>query len=58
MIGVQRNAVSIIAHALQQAGIISYSRGHIGVTNAAGLRESACECYDVVKAHHRRLLSH
>ena len=58
MIGVQRNAVSIVAHALQQAGIISYSRGHIGVTNAAGLRETACECYDVVKAHHRRLLSH
>ena len=32
MIGVQRNAVSIVAHALQQAGIIGYSRGHIEIT--------------------------
>jgi hypothetical protein len=27
MIGVRRNAVSIVAHALRQAGIIRYSRG-------------------------------
>jgi CRP-like cAMP-binding protein len=57
MIGVQRNAISIVAHALQQAGIIRYSRGHIDVTDVEGLRESSCECYDAVKAHHRRLLS-
>jgi len=57
MIGVQRNAISIVAHALQQAGIIRYSRGHICITNVEGLRETACECYDAVKAHHRRLLN-
>src|SRR3954471_19639505 len=38
MIGVQRNAVSIVANALQKAGIIRYSRGHIEITNAEGLR--------------------
>ena len=57
MIGAQRNAISIVAHALQQAGIIRYSRGHIDVTNVEGLRETCCECYDAVKAHHRRLLN-
>ncbi len=57
MIGVQRNAISIVAHALQQAGIISYSRGHIDIIDADGFRETACECYDAVKAHHRRLLN-
>src|ERR1700729_1768054 len=57
MIGVQRNAVSIVAHALQQAGIISYSRGHIGITDLEGLRETSCECYEAVKAQHDRLLS-
>jgi CRP-like cAMP-binding protein len=57
LIGVQRNAVSIVAHALQEAGIISYSRGHIDITNANGLRETACECYAAVKAHHHRLLN-
>jgi CRP-like cAMP-binding protein len=56
MIGVQRNAVSIVAHALQQAGVISYSRGHIEIRNLAGLRETSCECYEAVKAQYHRLL--
>lgn len=56
MIGVQRNAVSLVAHSLQQAGIISYSRGHIHIASVEGLMESACECYHVVKAHYDRLL--
>jgi CRP-like cAMP-binding protein len=56
MIGVQRNAISIVANALQRAGIISYSRGHIEITNLEALRETACECYEVVKAQHHRLL--
>lgn len=57
MIGVQRNSISIVAHALQQAGTISYSRGHIDITSADGLRAVCCECYDAIKAHHRRLLN-
>ena len=57
MIGVQRNAVSIVANALQKAGIIRYSRGLIEITDAGGLKETCCECYDAVKAHHRRLLT-
>ena len=56
MIGVQRNAISIVAHALQQAGMIRYSRGYIDIANAGGLKETACECYRAVNAHHRRLL--
>jgi CRP-like cAMP-binding protein len=56
MIGVQRNAVSIVAHALQQAGIIRYSRGHIHITDLEGLRETSCECYGTVKAQCDRLL--
>jgi len=56
MIGVQRNAVSIVANALQKASIISYSRGQIEITNVAALRETACECYEAVKARRDRLL--
>jgi len=55
-IGVQRNAISIVAHALQRAGITSCRRGSIDITNADGLRETACERYAAVKARHRRLL--
>jgi CRP-like cAMP-binding protein len=56
VIGVQRNAISIVAHALQCTGTIRYSRGHIEIIDAAALRETCCECYDTVKAHHQRLL--
>lgn len=55
-IGVQRNAVSIVAHALQKAGILRYSRGHLEITDAEGLRETSCEWYQTVKAQHDRLL--
>jgi len=56
MIGVQRNAVSVVAHALQRAGIISYSRGHIEIAHLEGLRETSCECYEAVKTQYDRLL--
>jgi CRP-like cAMP-binding protein len=55
MLGVQRNAVSIVAHALQQAGIIRYSRGLIEIRDADGLKETSCECYEAVKVHYDRL---
>jgi CRP-like cAMP-binding protein len=57
IIGVQRNAISIVAHALQSAGIIRYSRGHIEITDLAGLRATRCECYQSVKAQRDRLLN-
>ncbi|MGA7803977.1 Crp/Fnr family transcriptional regulator [Bradyrhizobium sp.] len=56
MIGVQRNAISIVASALQQGGIISYSRGQIEVTNMEALRRTACECYAAIKTRHEQLL--
>jgi CRP-like cAMP-binding protein len=56
MIGVQRNAISIVAHALQGAGIISYRRGRIEITDMEALRQTTCECYLAIKAWHERLL--
>jgi CRP-like cAMP-binding protein len=56
LIGVQRNAISIVAHALQQAGIIRYSRGHIEITDGRALQATACECYQTIKTNHERLL--
>jgi CRP-like cAMP-binding protein len=57
MIGVQRNSISIVAHGLQHAGIIRYSRGRIDILDVEALRQTACECYQTVKAQHHRLLS-
>lgn len=56
MIGVQRNAVSIVAHALQQAGVLSYSRGKIEITDLKALRGTACECCQTFRAMQMQLL--
>jgi CRP-like cAMP-binding protein len=56
MIGVQRNSVSIVAHTLQQAGIIKYSRGNIEITNLDALKEASCECYQAVNTQYNKLL--
>ena len=42
--------------ALQQAGLISYSRGHITVTDRKKMEARSCECYETVKDEYRRLL--
>jgi CRP-like cAMP-binding protein len=56
LIGVQRNAISIVAHALQQDGSISYSRGRIEITDSRALQATACECYQTVKTKYEQLL--
>jgi CRP-like cAMP-binding protein len=56
MIGARRNSVSLVAHMLQQANFLHYSRGHIEITNLDGLSKTSCECYATVKAQYDRLL--
>jgi CRP-like cAMP-binding protein len=55
MLGVQRNSVSIVAHTLQQAGVIHYRRGTIEISDLDALIEISCECYGTVKKHYDRL---
>ena len=57
MIGVQRNAISIVAHALQEADVISYSRGRIEVRDVDALQATACECHQAVKTKLAKLLA-
>lgn len=56
MLGIQREAVSITAHRLQDKGAISYKRGRIRILDRQILEECSCECYEVVKIEHDRLL--
>ena len=57
MLGVRRSSVSIVAGTLQEAGFITYRRGHIRLLDVAQIEEGACECYGAVKAHYQRLLA-
>ncbi len=45
MLGVQRSGLSIVAGALQRAGLIRYTRGRVTIVDRAGLENEACECY-------------
>ncbi|CAN5414796.1 Crp/Fnr family transcriptional regulator [soil metagenome] len=45
MLGVRRTSVTEVASKLQQAGVISYSRGIIKIIDRRGLEGAACECY-------------
>ena len=56
MLGVRRTSVTLAAHALQNAGIIKYSRGTIDIIDLEGLRASTCECYEAVKDHYALLI--
>jgi CRP-like cAMP-binding protein len=55
VLGVRREAVTLAAGKLQQAGYIRYRRGHLTVLDRHGLESRACECYAVVKKELSRL---
>ncbi|HZT80515.1 MAG TPA: Crp/Fnr family transcriptional regulator [Gemmataceae bacterium] len=56
MLGVRRQSVTVVAGALQQAGLIAYRRGVVRILNRTGLEGASCECYRVMRAFYEGLL--
>jgi hypothetical protein len=48
MLGIQRAAVTLAVGILTDKGLLSHSRRHIHICDAAALRKRACACVDVV----------
>jgi CRP-like cAMP-binding protein len=48
MLGVARPTVTVIAGALQEAGLITYGRGYVTITDRTRLESASCECYRTV----------
>jgi len=57
LLGVRREGVTVAAGRLQDAGIISYVRGHIRILDRRKLEAGSCECYAVVRDEYERLLT-
>lgn len=56
ILGVRRSTVTMVAGALQDAGLIRYHRGTITVADRCRLEKVACECYCIVRDRYQRWL--
>lgn len=48
MLGVRRTTVTLVARALQTAGLIRYRRGMIHILDVESMKAAACECHAVI----------
>ncbi len=55
MLGVQRPTLSTAANMLQQAGLITYTRGRMTVLDPEGLVEGTCQCYALMEREMDRI---
>ncbi len=56
MLGSHRPSVSLAAQMLQQAGLITYHRGHVEILDRPGLVEAACSCYQTITEHYNQTM--
>lgn len=57
MLGARRTTVTLIAGALQKAGLIEYQRGRVRILDQVNLEAAACDCYPILRELHTCLYS-
>jgi len=55
MLGVHRPAVTVVAGALQRAGMITYARGKLRILDREALEGASCDCYAILRRSLDRL---
>ena len=55
MLGVRRTSVTEVASKVQNAGVITYSRGVIRILDRPALMRISCECYETMREQSRML---
>jgi CRP-like cAMP-binding protein len=56
MLGVRRVGITVAAGGLQRAGLITYHRGEVTITDRGGLETAACGCYAADRKAYSELL--
>ena len=56
MLGVHRQAITLVARSLQAANFIAYRRGVIKILNRKGLEDAGCECYEIAKTAYESIV--
>jgi hypothetical protein len=56
MLGVQRTSVSTTVRNLCEWKLIEQGRGRVVIIDPDGLKNAACDCYDIVNAYAARVL--
>ena len=49
MLGTRRSSVSMAASILQEAGMITYTRGSVTIEDKRKLAKAACDCYEIIQ---------
>jgi CRP-like cAMP-binding protein len=50
MLGTRRSSVTVAAGMLQEAGLITHTRGEVKIVDRRKLEEAACECYELMRS--------